>query len=303
MKKIALCLCFILLFSVVSLATPSRLVDNADLLSESEKTKLLEELDEASEKLEYDIVIVTVDTLGGKTLKQYAEDFFDYNGYGYGETYDGVILLISMESRDWYVSTSGAGEYSISSDNISFIGDFIFAYLSMGEYYDAFSSFVDLCEHFITAAGYSSDISDGSGTVTDNTEDFFEYGTDDDTVSDKVEGLFDKFFGNASDGEREPLSLIAIPICLAIGLVVALIVVAVMRSKLKSVRRQAGANNYVKENSMVLTAEGDRYLYRHVDRVAKPKDDDDDFHGGSRSSGGFHTSSSGRSHGGGGGKF
>lgn len=286
MKKIALCLCFILLFSVVSLATPSRLVDNADLLSESEKTKLLEELDETSEKLEYDIVIVTVDTLNGKTPEQYAEDFFDYNGYGYGETYDGVILLISMENRDWYVSTSGAGEYSISSDNISFVGDFIFAYLSMGEYYDAFSSFVDLCEHFITAADYSSDISDGAGTVIDNAEDFFG-----------------DLFGNASDGEREPLSLIAIPICLAIGLAVALIVVAVMRSKLKSVRRQAGANNYVKENSMVLTAEGDRYLYRHVDRVAKPKDDDDDFHGGSRSSGGFHTSSSGRSHGGGGGKF
>ena len=70
-----------------------------------------------------------------------------------------------------------------------------------------------------------------------------------------------------------------------------------MNGKLKSVKFQTAADNYVKEGSMNITESRDLFLYRTVTSVAKPKNDD------SSSDGGFHSSSSGTSHGGSGGHF
>ena len=82
-----------------------------------------------------------------------------------------------------------------------------------------------------------------------------------------------------------------------IGLAVAFVITAMMKSQLKSVRFQSEAANYVKKDSMKVTQSKDLFLYRNVDRREKPKE--------SSSSGGSstHTSSSGTTHGGGGGKF
>lgn len=56
---------------------------------------------------------------------------------------------------------------------------------------------------------------------------------------------------------------------LIIGAVVALIAVLIMRSKLKSVRWQNQAANYVKPGSMKVTLQEDIYLYRTVTRTKR----------------------------------
>lgn len=56
-------------------------------------------------------------------------------------------------------------------------------------------------------------------------------------------------------------------ICLVVGLVVALIVTGIMRSQLKSVRKQTGAGDYTRAGSMQLTHRSDLFLYRTVSRV------------------------------------
>lgn len=58
---------------------------------------------------------------------------------------------------------------------------------------------------------------------------------------------------------------------LVIGLVIGFITVSVMRSKLKSVKMQAAANDYVRQNSLVLTRRDELFLYSTTTRVAKPK--------------------------------
>ena len=55
----------------------------------------------------------------------------------------------------------------------------------------------------------------------------------------------------------------------AIGLAVALIVVAVMCMQLKSVRRQPAASDYLKEGSLNVTLAHEFFLYRRVNRVKK----------------------------------
>lgn len=80
----------------------------------------------------------------------------------------------------------------------------------------------------------------------------------------------------------------AIGSCL-LGIIVGLIVVLVMKRKLKSVRSQAGADQYVGAESLQLTQKSDIFLYQTVTRRPRPQQ--------------TSTGSSGRSYGGGGGKF
>ena len=106
-----------------SAASMPRLVDGADLLSDSEEAELLSMLDEISARQMLDVVIVTTNTLEGKSAMAYADDFFDYNGYGFGSSYDGVLLLVSMEDRDWWISTSGYGITAFTDYGITCLSD------------------------------------------------------------------------------------------------------------------------------------------------------------------------------------
>ena len=98
---------------------------------------------------------------------------------------------------------------------------------------------------------------------------------------------------------HEPLSILYLCLALVIGLVTALIVTGVMKSRLKSVAPQRDATSYVRQGSMKLTNQRDLYLYREVHRTERPKESSSSDSGGSST----HTSSSGSTHGGGGGSF
>ncbi len=83
-------------------------------------------------------------------------------------------------------------------------------------------------------------------------------------------------------------------LALTIGFIIALAIMLIMKSQLKSVKMAHGAANYVRAGSMNVTQSRDTYLYSTVSRTARPKDN-----GGS----GTHSSSGGGSHGGGGREF
>lgn len=51
------------------------LIDNADLLTGEEESNLLAKLDEISDRLSVDVAVVTEDSIGDKTPREYADDF------------------------------------------------------------------------------------------------------------------------------------------------------------------------------------------------------------------------------------
>ena len=247
--------------STIILNELTRVVDMADLLDNSEEAALLSMLDEISIRQELDVVVVTVNTLDGKTPMDYADDFYDYNGYGFGENRDGVLLLVCMEDRDWRISTSGYGITVFTDAGIEYISEKFLPDLSDGNYADAFTTYAELCDEFITQART------GEPYDTNNLP-------------------------------KEPFNVFtSLLISLAVGILVSLIVTGKMKGKLKTVRMQPAAEEYVRKGSMLVTESSDLFLYSHVDRRAKSKDNDS---GGGSST---HTSSSGSSHGGGGGQF
>ena len=108
-KKIWCCLfsllwMFVLIFPVMASEIPDipterqkpLLVDEAGLLSEEESSTLINKLEENSQRQKNEVAVVTVNSLEGKTAEAYADDYYDYNGYGYGENDDGLLLLVNM---------------------------------------------------------------------------------------------------------------------------------------------------------------------------------------------------------------
>lgn len=126
-----------------------KIVDNADLLSESEEATLSGVAEQIAAAYSMDVVIVTVDSLGGKSAEAYADDYFDYNGYGIGSQRSGILLLLSMEYRDWAMSTSGECIRIFSDRDLDDIFDRIAGDLSYENYYSAFSRYLKLLDsHF-----------------------------------------------------------------------------------------------------------------------------------------------------------
>lgn len=86
---------------------PARLVDQAELLTAEEQQQIQAKLDEVSELHHCDAVVMTVNSLDGKTATEYADDAFDYDGYGLGEDKAGILFLVDMGDRNWATSTHG----------------------------------------------------------------------------------------------------------------------------------------------------------------------------------------------------
>lgn len=245
-----------------------RLVDQADLLSDDEERELLSKLDEISERQQVDLVVVTRKSLKGKSPMEYADDYYDQKGYGFGDEKDGILFLLSMEERDWYISTKGFGITAVTDAGLEYMSEQFLDDLKEGEYASAFTTFAEQCDDYVTQArtGSSYDV------------------------------------GNLP---KEPFAFFGrLILALGIGFFISLIATTIMRSKLKTVHSQPAADSYIKKGSINLTKENDLFLYRHVERREKPKDDDDSYSHSSLSGGSStHTSSSGATHGGGGGKF
>ena len=78
---------------------PARLVDQAELLTAEEQQQIQAKLDEVSELHHCDAVVMTVNSLEGKTATEYADDAFDYDGYGLGEDKAGILFLVPRPAQ------------------------------------------------------------------------------------------------------------------------------------------------------------------------------------------------------------
>lgn len=129
-----------------------RLVDRAELLDSDEADELLTLLDRLSDEIQCDIAVVTVNSLDGKSVVDYTDDFYDYNGYGYGEDRDGIMLLINMGERDVHISDCGYVCRALSQKQLDRLREQVTPYLSSGDYYTAFRTFADRSAQLITDA-------------------------------------------------------------------------------------------------------------------------------------------------------
>jgi len=207
--------------------------DEADLLTEAEETALTAKLEEIGKAGQMDIVVAAFNTTGGYSAMEYADDFYDYNGYGYGDSHDGLILVLVMDTRDWWISTCGRAISVFTDAGIDYIGEQIVPYLSAADYAGGFSEFADQCEAFIAKA---------------DAGDPYDY-------------------HNLPKAPFEAGA--ALVIAVVLGLIIGAIYAGTLKAQLKTVRPQRAASSYLKKDSLQITDSKDLYLYRHVSRVAR----------------------------------
>ncbi|MCL2244842.1 MAG: TPM domain-containing protein [Treponema sp.] len=151
-KLFLLCLTFIL---ILPASAQDRIVDNAGLLSTYQKQSLINLLTTISTKYNFDLVIVTEINIGNASPRDYADDFFDYNGYGYGQDRDGCLFLQVTDSRDMYISTSGRGISILNDRALNKLSNDIVKHLSGGNNYEAYNIFLLNWEEFLDLDAYS----------------------------------------------------------------------------------------------------------------------------------------------------
>lgn len=137
--------------SAVDRALPL-VVDKAGVLSSEELAALNEKADTISEQYQCEIAVVYVETLNGANVMDYADDFYDYNGYGYGAEDDGFLLLVAMEERQYWMTGYHYGSTVFDEYNRDRVEESIYPSLSSGNWYSAANDFLDSAETILYEA-------------------------------------------------------------------------------------------------------------------------------------------------------
>lgn len=235
MSMLVLILNIVPVSASVDSADLPHVIDDADLMSDSEEAKLDSEIEKIRTNYDFDVVLLTVESLEGYTPEALADDYYDYNGYGIGDNNDGVLFLISMEERDYYTSTTGYGIEVFTDYGIERLNEQIVEYLSDGDYYGGMREFLTTTQTYLDAANAGEPID----------------------------------IGNAP---KEPKNYVLRElIAILAAVVVGFIVVMIMKAQMNTAKPQKYAGSYVKQGSFKLTRESDVFLYSNVTKTRKPE--------------------------------
>lgn len=311
-KALSLIICTFLLFSFTASAfaydysgsgRTALINDFAELVPDEDEFILNSKLEQISETNKCEVAILTVNTTDGKDITEFADDYYDYNGFGYGENEDGIMLVINMGTREFATTTHGTAIEIFTDYNLAQLENEFVSYLSDAQYTNAFIAFYEKCDRIFTDYNDYTDNYDGGYVYFPDDDDYGYYPDDDDYVYYPDDD--DYVYYNDKTEISELFSIKWIATSIIIGLVIAFIYTSHLKSQLKTVRSKASASDYVVPGSMQLTQQRDVYMYGNIKKTPKPKNNSTGRSGGSSFGGGSstHRSSSGRTHGGSRGRF
>lgn len=279
MKKLFSVLIAVLIFTA-ALAVPAsaetlgesgtRVFDYAGLMSESEIAGLEEMISGLRSAYNMDFVVLTSNDAPAGESMAYADDFYDYNGFGTGAEWDGFLYFIDMNNRVPTISTCGLMIRYVTDDRLNALLDTSYNYLAEGQYAASATATLSQLDGFIRE-GIPSD----------------QYNYDD-------QGNTDYYYD--TEPAVRALSGGEFIASLAIGLGCALILFASVKYRY-GLKGSTYKYNINANTSVNITGATDVYLRTNVVRVLKQRSS-----GGGGSGSRTHTSSSGRSHGGGSGR-
>ena len=261
----------------IILNTPSvdesvKVYDFAELLSDSEEQKIYDKIMDYIDEFDMDMAIMTTNVNPRSDTLDYADDFYDYNYFGIGENFDGLLFIIDMYKREVGISTSGNAIIMYDDYRIDRILDEAYEYIADGNYFQTCISFIDESYSYAEAG-----------------------------VPDSNENVYIDDNGNLVKNEEVPYLW-----CLIGSAIITLIVMLIMIKKNKMVTKKADVQHNLVDETFKVENLGKRLVTTFTNRI---RINTDTSSGGSSGSSGriggssFRSSSSGRSHGGGSRKF
>lgn len=153
------------------LNTPSvneeeKIYDFADLFTDEEEKNLYSAVFDYTQRRNLDLVIVTIND-NFESTEEYADDFYDYNNFGYGSERDGVLFLVDMENRYVYISATGGAMDLYPDNECNMITEEVYTYFSDQHYYDGTYQMIKTLDTYYEISYNNSD------------DDTYEYNTAD----------------------------------------------------------------------------------------------------------------------------
>ncbi len=268
----------ILLLPVLVVSAPAMVVDDAGLLSSSEKQEMEKIIREIRDVYQIDAVVLTTDSTpdfrgDDRANTDWADRYYEDHGYGLGEDRSGVLLFLDMKNRYFHVSTAGDMRLYLNDHRIEEILDAAEPHIRGGHYGQAMIVQLEKLRKYL-----QNGIEEGT----------FLY---DEHTGQRLTGLYNRLTGAE------------LAFALAAGAVSAGVFFWIVLSRYH-LRGSTYRYDKKKNINVRLTRNDETYLRSHVTRFRHSSSG-----GGSRGSSGggrgsgVHTSSGGISHGGGGRHF
>ncbi len=276
-KKLLLIL-LALLLPVLALAD-EQVIDKANLLSASDVSRMNEIIARIENDHQVDMVVLTTYDVPNDysesmwRVRDYADDFYDNGGYGMGEDFSGMLILLDMNNRVMWLSTGGVMIDYITDAREESILDRAYTYLSYGDYGDAMIAALDRVEYYMNKG---------------RQEGSFRY---DEVTGQRLSG----YYNTLTSGELGVAALAGGGVALVIFLSI---------SGSYSLKGSTYSYDRSANSSITLTRDDEVFVRQFTRRTPRSTGTHGGTGGGGRSGGsGVHRSSGGRSHGGGGRRF
>lgn len=263
----------LLTFLVVSLTLPtlasdgsSYLFDTVGLLSEEQWDELNDLAAALSQRYECGIYAVIVDDYADYTysggIQDASEQIYTANSFGLGNERSGIVLLLSMDDRDYDLTAYGYGNTAFTDYGKTVLSDEFLDDFARDRWYEGLSDYINTAGELLRQSR--------EGTPLDNSD----YGT-----------------RSGNLWQRSPL--MALVICLAIPCLIAFFVCSSMKRQMLSVAKASSAREYVAPGSLNLYDSADNFTHITESRIKVESDSD---RSGGSGGGGTTVNSSGFSH-------
>ncbi len=229
-------LCGLVFLTLLLVAAPSAIAadelglvtDAAYLLTDNEFWELNDRAGEISRKYGCGIVVITLDEIGDDDPYDLTEYLYDTYNIGYGPERSCLILLLSMENRDYALAAYGYGNTAFTDHGKDvMLSNHVLPLLAKDKHFEAFSAYYDVSEEYLQMARSGSPF---------------------DTNSDPGYGK------------------IGIPAKLGITIIlpvlIAFFVCGIWKRQMKTAVPARDARNYIPQNGFTMTVQDDRFLYR-----------------------------------------
>lgn len=278
MVKKLLVILLVLLIPLLALAD-MQVIDNANLFTTTDVSRMNDAIARIEREHQVDMVVLTTNDVPTDysesmwRVRDYADDFYDNGGYGMGEDFSGMLILLDMNNRVMWLSTGGVMIDYITDAREESILDRAYTYLSYGDYGDAMVAALDRVEYYMNKG---------------RQEGSFRY---DEVTGQRLSG----YYNTLTSGELGVAALAGGGVALAIFLSI---------SGSYSLKGSTYSYDRSANSSLVLTRDDEVFVRQFTRRTPRNTGSHGSSGGGGRSGGsGVHRSSGSRSHGGGGRRF
>lgn len=274
MKKrnlVSLILVLLIVNCFVISACAAHVTDDARLFSDQERAYLEQRATEISEKYNFGVYIVTLDNYlnyhGSSNIEKFTVNYYDENGFGYGDDKAGTTLLLSMAERDYDLdfNSDRANEIFTYSGREQMKSRFL-AYFRQNDFYGGFDEYLSTCEEYLQAAADGTPVGASDGVPDGYWDNYTDY-----------------------DNERLPLWIALIP-----GAIAAILAGVLTSIPMHSAKKKRDADVYRVPGSLNVRRRSDMFLHRSVTRTPRETESSSSGSDSHNYSSGSHSGSSGK---------